>query len=120
MADMTLRELCQKSGVSRRAVQGYEKIGLVSATSKNKYGYLIYDEKAQRRIQKIRMYQKIGFTLQEIQLLIDAPEEKKIVALEEQLIKLKQEEEDLKEVIIETREIIEKMKKNIKKEGDKK
>ena len=42
MAEMTLRELCDSLGVSRRAVQGYEKAGLVSPEGKNERGYLLY------------------------------------------------------------------------------
>ena len=41
MSEITLRELYDAFGISRRAVQGYEKAGLVSATSKNKRGYLL-------------------------------------------------------------------------------
>lgn len=44
MAEMTLRELCDSLGVSRRAVQGYEKAGLVSPEGKNERGYLLYSE----------------------------------------------------------------------------
>lgn len=46
--DMTLKEVCLLAKVSRRAIQGYEKAGLVSATGKNKRGYLLYDENAQK------------------------------------------------------------------------
>ena len=42
----TLSEVCSVLEVSRRAVQGYENAGLVSATGKNKYGHLLYDEEA--------------------------------------------------------------------------
>lgn len=34
MSEITLREVCEKLGVSRRAVQGYEKAGLVTASGK--------------------------------------------------------------------------------------
>lgn len=37
MKEMTLREVCESANVSRRAVQGYEKAGLVSASGKNTY-----------------------------------------------------------------------------------
>ena len=33
----TLREVCDLLGVSRRAVQGYEKVGLVEPSGRNKY-----------------------------------------------------------------------------------
>ena len=71
----TLSEVCSVLEVSRRAVQGYENAGLVSATGKNKYGYLLYDEDAQRRIKQIRLLQQLGFRVKEIKDIIDAPAE---------------------------------------------
>ena len=55
MEVMTLREICEALEVSRRAVQGYEKAGLVSATDQNKYGHLLYDEAAMLRIEQIKL-----------------------------------------------------------------
>ena len=69
----TLRQLCDSLGVTRRAVQGYEEEGLVSPTGRNKYGHLLYDEAAQRRIERIRLYQQLGFRRKEIASLLDAP-----------------------------------------------
>lgn len=73
MDEITLREVCDTFGVSRRAVQGYEKAGLVSATSKNKRGYLLYDNNSQERIKKIKLFQEMGFSIKEICEIIDAP-----------------------------------------------
>ena len=73
--EITLREVCAAVRVSRRAVQGYEKAGLVSATGRNNRGYLLYDEAAQERIVKVKMYQEFGFSIKEIVELIDAPQE---------------------------------------------
>lgn len=74
MSELTLREVCEKLGVSRRAVQGYEKAGLVTASGKTDRGYLLYDAQAQKRIRQIKQYQKFGFQLREIAKIIDAPE----------------------------------------------
>ncbi len=41
---MMLREICREFEISRRTVQGYEKAGLVSASGRNKYGHLQYDD----------------------------------------------------------------------------
>lgn len=71
MKDMTLREVCSTIGVSRWAVQGYEKEALVSATGKNDRGYLLYDAAAQNRIKKIKLYQDMGFSLKQIKQIID-------------------------------------------------
>lgn len=67
---MTLHELCDTFGISRRTVQGYEKHGLVRATGRNPCGYLLYDLQMQTEIQKIHQFQKFGFQVKEIGTLI--------------------------------------------------
>lgn len=47
---MTLKEVCKETGVTRKIVQTYENYGLVKATTKNKYGYLLYDDAAVKRL----------------------------------------------------------------------
>ena len=81
----TLSEVCSALEVSRRAVQGYENAGLVSATGKNKYGHLLYDEEAQRRIKQIRLLQQLGFRVKEIKDIIDAPAEEVAEAIKRQI-----------------------------------
>jgi DNA-binding transcriptional MerR regulator len=71
---MTLREICETLGVSRRALQGYEKAGLVTASGRNKYGHLLYDKDAEMRIAQIKFYQQLGFSIKEITMIIDAPD----------------------------------------------
>lgn len=87
----TLREICNILDVTRRAVQGYEKAGLVAPSERNKYGYLLYNEIEQERIKKIKLYQQFGFKLKEIKDLIDAPEYVVKEAVERQVSKLKRE-----------------------------
>lgn len=88
----TLHELCDELNVSRRAVQGYEKAGLVSAAGRNKYGHLLYDQNEQERIGLIRLYQQMGFSIKEIKILIDAPHDVKRDALGKQIKHLKEEQ----------------------------
>ena len=95
----TLHEVCEASGVTRRAVQGYEKRGLVSPTAKNKYGYLLYDAKAQERIALIKRYQKLGFKLKDVEALIDAPNSMIKEALEKQIVKLQDDTKEKNELI---------------------
>ena len=87
----TLREICNILEVTRRAVQGYEKAGLVTPSERNKYGYLLYNEIEQERIKKIKLYQQFGFKLKEIKDLIDAPEYVVKEAVERQVNKLRSE-----------------------------
>ena len=77
---MTLREICETLGVSRRALQGYEKAGLVISSGRNKY--LLYDKDAEMRIAQIKFYQQLGFSIKEITMIIDAPDTEIKKALE--------------------------------------
>lgn len=75
MKEMTLREVCNMVGVSRRAVQGYEQVGLVTSSGKNKYGYLLYDEATVEKIGYIKKYQDLGFKVKEIVELMAASDD---------------------------------------------
>ena len=99
----SLKEVCDLLGVSRRAIQNYEKEGLVAPAERNKYGYLLYGEKEQKRIGQIKMYQKFGFTVKEIKGLLGASREEKTEALVRKVDELKMKKEEI-EYIIETAE----------------
>lgn len=103
---MTLREICVAAGVTRRAVQGYEKAGLVASTGKTSRGYLLYDLESQERIKMIRLYQQLGFSIKEIAEIIDASNEIKKNALEEKIEKLKQEGEYIENLLDKAYELI--------------
>lgn len=107
MKARTLREVCETIGVSRRAVQGYEKAGLVVPTGKTSRGYLLYDEAAQERIREIKRYQMLGFRVKEIGELIDAPEEVIIASLIERLEALETERRRIEEAIETVRRMME-------------
>lgn len=80
-------------------IQGYEKAGLVSASGKNKYGHLLYDQAAEERIRNIRFYQQIGFPVREISGIIDASIPVKRKALKNRIKALKREQDELKRLI---------------------
>ena len=107
--DMTLREVCTATNVSRRAVQGYEKAGLVRASGKTNRGYLIYNEETQERIRQIRLYQQLGFSIKEITEIIDAPNEVIKAALEVQVVKLQEQGENIEVLIGKANELIGKL-----------
>ena len=103
---MTLREICETLEVSRRAVQDYEKAGLVSASARNKYGHLLYDKNAEERIAQIKFYQQLGFSLKEITAIIDAPNTVIKSALEIQVQKLQKEKMETDALIEKANQII--------------
>lgn len=103
---MKLREICETLGISRRALQGYEKAGLVAASGRNKYGHLLYDETAESRIAQIKFYQQLGFSIKEISTIIDAPSVVLKAALEKQVQKLKKERAEIDELIEKANQMI--------------
>ena len=95
----SLKEVCSIARVTRRMVQSYEKDGLVSASDRNKYGYLRYGDSELERVKQIRLYQLFGFKLKEIKEIIDAPKELKSMAVKKQLVKLKEKLAELNSTI---------------------
>lgn len=106
MEVMTLREVCNMVGVTRRAVQCYEQEGLVSSTGKNKYGYLLYDDVAVKRIQEIKMYQDFGFALKDIKLLLEYPEKEYVEMMEIRLTEMKKQLSKLEVNVVKVEELI--------------
>lgn len=107
--EMTLREVCEIVAVSRRAIQGYEKAGLISASGKNKRGYLLYDLDSLERIRVIKLFQQLGFTIKEIKDIIDAPSHILKPVLEKRLEELKKERVHTEILIAKGYEFLEKL-----------
>ena len=104
--EMTLKAVCNHVGVTRRAIQGYEKAGLVKPTNKNKYGHLLYDEDAVQKIAKIKQFQNFGFSIKEIQALQNLSEEEVLEKLKSKLLSMQLELQQLKENISKLEQLI--------------
>ncbi|MCR4632543.1 MAG: MerR family transcriptional regulator [Erysipelotrichaceae bacterium] len=80
---VSLRQIKEKTGISRKAIQGYEKHSLIRASGKDRYGHLLYEEEVLKKIIKIRFFQKLGFTVSQIGTFIDGSEEELMEKLNE-------------------------------------
>ena len=96
---MTLKEVCKETGVTRKIVQTYENYGLVKATTKNKYGYLLYDDAAVKKIKKIRLYQRFGYRLSEIAKLEYMTVDEQVMILKEKINNMYDNQSDTAELI---------------------
>lgn len=68
---MTLNEVADQVGLTRRMIQEYEKSGLVEKPeTRNKYGHLLYDEKTIDRLWQIRFYREVGYNSSQIRSAI--------------------------------------------------
>lgn len=106
---ITLKEMCRRERVTRRMVQGYEQKELVSAATTNKYGHLLYNEEAQKRVKRIRLYQQFGFSLDDIKKLFDLPNKELKIRLELQIQVMQEKREAYGQLINEAKDIISKL-----------
>ena len=82
---MTVHEVSEMTGVSIRALQHYDNIGLLHPARRTEAGYRLYDEAALERLQQILLFRELEFPLKEIAEIVDAPGFDRIRALDQQI-----------------------------------
>ena len=68
---MTIGEAAKAAGVAPTTLRYYEREGLVKPTARSAAGYRLYDREAAQRLRFIRSAQAVGFTLEDIGLLLE-------------------------------------------------
>lgn len=63
---ITLTKLCQLTGLTRRVLQDYDRIGLLRRHSQTPGGYWMYEESALERLQMIQLLRSHGCSRQEV------------------------------------------------------
>ncbi len=67
---MRISELSKRTGLSPHTLRFYEKQGLVSHNSRSEGGYREYDESDLRRVEFVRTARNVGFSLEDIAMLL--------------------------------------------------
>ena len=67
---MRISELAKRTGLSAHTLRFYEKQGLVSHNSRSEGGYREYDETDLRRVEFVRTARNVGFSLEDIAMLL--------------------------------------------------
>ena len=70
----TVKEVRDLTGISARALHHYDAIGLLKPTRLTDAGYRLYDDEAIERLYLILLYRELGFSLAQIQRILDAPD----------------------------------------------
>ncbi len=93
---MTVHEVSRLSGVTIRALQYYDRIGLLHPTAVTEAGYRLYDDAALLILQQILLFRELEFPLGDIKRILNDPNFDRDRALEQQiqLLKLKRERLD--------------------------
>ena len=95
----TVTEVSKLTGVSIRALQYYDKIGLLKPTEYTESGYRLYDDTALERLQQILLFRELEFPLKEIKEILSGPNFDKNKALEQQITLLTMKKEHLENLI---------------------
>ena len=102
---MTVHEVSRLTGVSIRALQYYDKIGLLHPAEYTEAGYRLYDDAAMETLQQILLFRELEFLLKDIQQIIQSPSFDRKKALEQQIELLQMKKEHLENLIKLAREI---------------
>lgn len=65
-------EVVERTGLSHRTVRYYEEMGLVSPAGRTEGGFRLYDEAGIDRLLLVMPMKPLGFTIEEIRLLLGA------------------------------------------------
>lgn len=102
---MTVNEVSRLTGVSIRALQYYDKIGLLRPTGHTRSGYRLYDDAALETLQQILLFRELKFPLKTIKEILSGPDFDREKALEQQISLLTMRKEHLERLIEFAREI---------------
>ena len=97
---MTVHEVCDLTGVSVRALQYYDRIGLLPPAGHTDAGYRLYVEAALERLQQILLFRELQFPLKDIRAILDSPGFDRDKALEQQITLLQLKKERIENLIV--------------------
>ncbi len=101
---MTVHEVSRLTGVSIRALQYYDRIGLLRPADRTDAGYRLYDDADLETLQQILLFRELEFPLKEIRQILQSPGFDREQALEQQIRLLSLKRERLENLIILARE----------------
>ena len=96
---MTVHEVSRLTGVSIRALQYYDRIGLLHPAEYTDAGYRLYDDNALETLQQILLFRELEFPLKDIQRIIQSPFFDRQKALDQQITLLELKKEHLDNLI---------------------
>jgi DNA-binding transcriptional MerR regulator len=81
---LTIGRVAALTGLTVRALHHYDDIGLVSPSQRSAAGYRLYTDDDLRRLQQVLLFRELGFALDAVRDLIDAPPARRRTALIDQ------------------------------------
>ena len=97
---ISISEMSRLSGVSKRTLQYYDRMGLLRPAAYTQAGYRLYDLDQVERLQQILLYRELEFPLREIRRILDSSDYDRNRALEQQIELLTLKKEHLENLIL--------------------
>ena len=95
----TIKQLADLANVSRRTLRYYDQIDLLKPTAVGDNNYRYYDQKTVLRLQQIRFYQELDFSLDDIRKILDKSDFNALQSLQTQKAALQRQSERLNRLI---------------------
>lgn len=101
---MNIGQVARAAGVATTTLRYYEREGILIPKGRSEAGYRLYDQRAVEQLAFIRSAKAVGFTLEDIHMLLDADGKQKIskkdvqALIEKRLHGVKDKMKDLKRV----------------------
>lgn len=96
---LTVKEVCNRAGVSARTLHHYDEIGLLVPSERTEAGYRLYSSADLERLQQIMLLRELEFSLSDIRRVLDAPDFDRKKALEQQIELLELKRKRIKDLI---------------------
>ena len=103
---MTINEVSKLSGVTVRALQYYDKIGLLAPAKVKENGYRVYDGTSLETLQQILFFKELGFELSKIAKIMKDENFDRVEALKNHKKILELKANRLKDMILLTEKMI--------------
>lgn len=111
---MNIGQVARAAGVATTALRYYEREGVLIPQGRSEAGYRLYDQRAVEQLAFIRSAQAVGFTLEDIHMLLVTDSKKKVPKkdvqglIEKRLQEVEQKMKDLKRISVALRDALQK------------
>ena len=95
----TVKEVSKLTGISVRALQYYDRIGLLKPSFRSEAGYRLYADGDLSRLQQILLFRELEFPLKEIKKILSSADFDREKALSQQIALLTLKKEHLEKLI---------------------
>lgn len=105
----TIGELAKQLNVTTRTIRYYDQKGLLKPSGVNENGYRLYSDKQMKQLKLIIFLKELGFSLRNIQKIIEDPNSEKTISLlledqlEENVHEIRKLEKQIKQISLLTK-----------------